>query len=103
MEIGEKLATSLSKKILFTKHAVNEMLDESEIIETKEIVEVLKNGKIIEDYPEDRRGHSCLVSGITFKERTIHVVCAPGVDYLAIITVYEPDKNKWSDDFERRK
>ena len=103
MEISEKIKNSIKKRILFTQHAVTEMLNEEDIIETGEIIEVIKNGTLLEDYPEDKRGHSCLLSGETNKKRTIHVVCAPKEEYLAIITVYEPDSKKWGDDFRKRR
>jgi hypothetical protein len=62
----------------------------------------LKNGEVIEDYPEDERGHSCLILGFSENNRPIHVVCSPKVEYLAIITAYLPDKNEWSGDFRTR-
>ncbi len=54
--------------------------------------------KIIEDYPNDPRGPSCLVLGFTAQNLPIHVLCGmrePKV--LIIITVYRPDPDKWID------
>ncbi|MDL2122032.1 MAG: DUF4258 domain-containing protein [Deltaproteobacteria bacterium] len=45
-------------------------------IDPLEVKEALLNGEIIEDYPEDKRGHSCLVCGKTRIGRDIHVLCA---------------------------
>lgn len=42
-------------------------------IDPIEIKEALLSGKIVEDYPEDKRGHSCLVQGKTMTGRDIHV------------------------------
>lgn len=64
---------------------------------------VLRTGTIIEDYPTDARGHSCLVFGVGKGKRTIHVVCSPQEDYLAIITAYLPDPKQWSRDFTQRR
>lgn len=59
-------------------------------------------GDVIEDYPEDVRGHSCLMLGQCSDGRTVHVVCSPKDDYLAIITAYVPDPAQWSPDFRQR-
>ena len=72
------------------------------LITTSEIHKVVEHGEIIEDYPEDARGHSCLMLGFGEGSRAIHVVCSPKDEYLAIITVYLPDRDEWSDDFRVR-
>jgi len=54
----------------------------------------------VEDYPDDPRGHSCLLLGSGEGGRSIHVVCAPREDYLAIITAYIPDPARWEPGFE---
>ena len=60
------------------------------MITTLEIQKVVNEGELVEDYPEDVWGHSCLL--LNFRdEEPIHVVCAPKDDYLAIITAYIPD------------
>jgi hypothetical protein len=56
------------------------------LIATWEIRAVVSKGDIVEDYPEDVRGHSCLMLGYGEDDRPIHVVCAPKADYLAVIT-----------------
>lgn len=73
------------------------------LISTKEVRFVIENGEIIEDYPEDSRGHSCLILGKGDYNRYIHVVCSPKDDYLAIITAYLPAPYEWSNNFRERK
>lgn len=51
-------------------------------------------GKVIEDYREDARGHSCLLHGHGVDRRDIHAVCAPKEDFLAIITAYPPRRQR---------
>jgi len=58
---------------------------------------VVEQTEMIEDYPEDPRGHSCLLRGEISSERIVHVVCSPKEDYLAIITAYIPDAAEWDD------
>ena len=73
------------------------------IISKDEIKAVINHGEIIEDYPEDKRGHSCLLSGETDLGRIVHVVCSPKTDYLALITAYIPIEDTWEDGFKQRK
>ncbi len=72
------------------------------MLATQEVQTVAMIGRLVEDYPEDPRGHSCLLLGYGDGDRPIHIVVAPKDDYLAIITAYEPDLTQWSLDFMRR-
>lgn len=67
-----------------------------------EIHQVITTGEVIEDYPEDARGHSCLLLGFGIEGRPIHVVCAPKEQYLAVITAYLPHQNEWGKDYRSR-
>ena len=91
-----------SKRIFYTVHAVNQMNLGNQLISTEEVEYKIFNGEIIEEYPEDKRGHSCLING-KIDSRAIHIVCAPKNDYRAIITAYLPDMEEWEDNFKRRK
>ena len=68
-----------------------------------EIRKVIENGEIIEDYPDDVRGHSCLIMGEGEDGRPVHVVCAPKNEYLAIITAFIPTPEDWEEGFKERK
>jgi hypothetical protein len=72
------------------------------MISTAEVREVVEKGEIIEDYPEDARGHSCLMLGRGKDGQPIHIVCAPKDEYLAVITAYIPNESQWSKDFRKR-
>ena len=72
------------------------------MITTSEVEAVVMSGEVIEDYPDDPRGHSCLLLGLGQDDRPIHVVCSPKDDYLAAITAYLPDPDQWSSDFKVR-
>jgi hypothetical protein len=71
-------------------------------IDPLEVKEALVNGEIIEDYPEDKRGHSCLVYGKSRVGKDIHVLCGTAYDILWIITVYEPNPEEWVNPKTRR-
>lgn len=100
-EIQERVRTSASKRVLFLAHAVRQMARPERMITPEEVESVVKKGELVEDYPDDARGHSCLLLG-SGEGRPIHVVCAPKDDYLAIVTAYVPDAGQWSSDFKRR-
>ena len=91
------------EKILFLPHALQQMSKPSRMISALDIRHAISEGKVIEDYPDDPRGHSCLLRGVDISGRIIHVVCAPKDGFLAIITAYVPDPTQWDDDFRERR
>jgi hypothetical protein len=92
-----------AKRILFLPHALGQMSTPERMISTREVRAVILHGVVIEDYPEDARGHSCLILGRGDGGRPIHVVCAPKSDYLAIITAYLPSLEQWESDWRTRR
>lgn len=69
-----------------------------------EIEQAVLNGNIIEPYPHDPRGPSCLILGFSADERPLHVLCGNlAEDELLIVTVYEPDMEEWEEDFITRR
>ncbi len=85
----------------FSKHAVDQSIIRR--IGMQELHDVIANGTVIENYPEDKYGPSCLILGMTSKKRPIHIQCSyPSRPILKIITLYEPDPVLWIDCKERR-
>jgi hypothetical protein len=72
-------------------------------IREEEVFEAVVVGEIIESYENDQPYPSVLLFGRTLEGRPIHVVCAYASeeDQAIVITVYEPDPNRWAD-FRRR-
>lgn len=98
-EIRRKVA---EKQFEFSKHAVDQSILRH--VRVQEVREAIANGQVIEDYPDDKYGPSCLICGFTQAQRPIHIQCS----YLSrplikIITVYEPDPQQWNDDFTQRR
>ncbi|MCY7277242.1 MAG: DUF4258 domain-containing protein [Phormidesmis sp. CAN_BIN44] len=86
----------------FSKHAVDQPILRQ--IRVQEVREIIANGQVIEDYPNDKYGPSCLISGLTQNQRTIHLQSSyPSRPLLKIITLYEPDPQRWNDDFTQRR
>ena len=91
-------------KYEFSKHAERER--QLDMILINELEDALKNCEIIEDYPDDHRGASCLVLGFS-GQRPIHAVSTTKVEpeELLLITVYDPSKrpNKWTENYRKRR
>ena len=68
-----------------------------------EVTEALDNCLLIEDYPDDKYGPSCLACGRIEVGRELHVQCTyPKAGRFKVITVYEPDWRWWTADGRRR-
>ena len=102
VEILIQVQAAAQQKVIFLPHALRQMLRPDRMIRRAGVRRVITEGQVIEDYPKDARGHSCLLLGFGDRERPVHVVCAPREDYLAIITAYLTDAHEWSSDFRKR-
>lgn len=103
MNVKEEVLEACKKKILFITHALDQMNSPERMISKDDVRDVIIKGEIVEDYPNDLRGHSCLMMGKTREQRVVHVVCSPKDEYLAIVTAYIPDPRKWRDDLKTRR
>jgi hypothetical protein len=73
-------------------------------ISLDEIEAAILSGLIIEPYPDDPRGSSCLIMGYSNEGRPLHVLCGNlAEDELLIITAYEPNPDEWETDLKTRK
>jgi len=81
----------------FSKHAVDQSIIRD--ISVAEVEDAIAGrSEVIEDYPEDKYGPSCLILGYTKGGRPLHVQCSyPSRPLIAIITVYQPDPDLWID------
>ena len=92
----------LAEAFEFSQHAVDQIILRR--ISVQEIRETIRSGKVIEDYPNDKYGPSCLILGFTDTARPIHVQCSyPSRPLIKVITLYEPDPTLWIDHKHRRK
>jgi len=85
----------------FSKHATDQALLRNILVD--EIREAAQTAEIIEDYPDDKYGPSCLLLGFTSAGRPLHIQCSyPSRPLLKIITVYEPSESEWMEYRKRR-
>ena len=80
----------------FSRHATDQSIVRQ--IRVQEIREAINECEIIEDYPNDKYGPSCLILGFTRSRRPLHIQCSyPSRPLVKIITLYEPDPLRWID------
>jgi hypothetical protein len=93
-EIRRKI---LRRKYEFSKHAVDQSIVRD--ISVAEVEEAISGrSEIIEDYPDDKYGPSCLILGFTNAGRPLHLQCSyPNRTLIKIITLYDPDLDLWVD------
>ncbi|MBC8447395.1 MAG: DUF4258 domain-containing protein [Chloroflexi bacterium] len=105
----EELVTAIQARVRerryrLTSHAERER--EADQITAREIKQALLSSQceLLENYPDDPRGASCLVLGFTQANAPIHLVCGVArIDEMVIIiTVYRPDRDEWIDWRQRR-
>jgi len=79
----------------FSKHAVDQtIIREISVAEVEE--GLLGESEVIEDYPKDKYGPSCLILAFSRAGRPLHVQCSyPSRQLIKIITLYEPDPALW--------
>ena len=86
---------------IFTGHAIERMFSRSISIDNTKYA--IEHGEIFFEYPNDKPYPSFLILGFV-NQRPIHIVLGKSkLDVCVIITVYEPDKNIWNDDFKSKK
>jgi len=91
--------SSIQEKVLagafeYSEHALDQSILRG--ISVAELREAISRGTIVESYPDDKYGPSCLIFGFTGSSRPIHIVATSGSRPLVkIITIYEPDSEEW--------
>ena len=93
--LEEIRAKILRRQFEFAKHAVDQSIIRD--IAVAEVEQAISSRcQVIEDYPEDKYGPSCLILGFTDAGRPLHIQCSyPTRSLIKIITLYQPDPNLW--------
>ena len=98
----EKVCEAIAAQAVHVSaHAYTEALDDG--LDILELIASTLQGELVEDYPTDPRGASCLVLS-RVEQEPVHSVW--GYDEQAsraiVITVYKPEPSRWSEDFRTR-
>lgn len=100
MDIKDIRNAFQNKAYRYTRHGAEQRIKRH--ITESEIEETIFSGKVIEEYPEDKYGPSCLILGWIKNGRPLHVQVAL-YPMASIVTVYEPDPEKWINSEIRRR
>ena len=106
MTVAETLLAAIreafaSRRYVLTLHTVRQAEERKIAIQELEEAVPAADAEIIENYPEDERGPSCLLLGVTMKGRVLHIQLSHPPT-VWVITAYEPSDEKWTDAKTRR-
>ncbi len=88
-------------QVEFSQHAADQSIIRG--ISMQDFRDAMEQSEVIEDYPHDKYGPSCLVLGFTLSQRPLHIHCSyPMRPIIKIITLYEPEPSRWIDFKVRR-
>ena len=95
--LGDIRLKIAARQYEFSKHAADQTIIRG--ISVAELEDAISDrSEVIEDYPEDKYGPSCLILGFTVRGRPLHVQCSyPSRALIKIVTLYEPDPGIWID------
>lgn len=100
--LEEIQAKIVRREYEFSRHAVDQSIVRDVGVAEMEDA-MTSRAEVIEDYPDDKYGPSCLILGFTRSGRPLHVQCSyPSRPILKIVTLYEPDPSRWIDLRTRR-
>ncbi|HEV2856294.1 MAG TPA: DUF4258 domain-containing protein [Thermoanaerobaculia bacterium] len=99
----EVRAAILKGRVVVSRHALHELGDDR--LELDQALEVTVSGEVVEDYPRDPRGPSCLVCSTLDLGLWVHTVWGwdAGTETAVLITAYRPHPEKWDEEFKKRK
>ena len=92
MGVHEEIRSKILRRLYeFSKHAVDQSIIRD--ISVAEVEDAMTGrSEVIEDYPDDKYGPSCLILGFIKVGRPLHLQGSyPDRPLIKIITLYEPD------------
>lgn len=92
-----------NKRLSWQKHALVRMMERD--IYKDEVKKALLEGKLIEEYLDDKPYLSFLMLRINEENKPLHVVASIDKQnrWCYVITAYRPDKTHFEDDFKTRR
>ena len=98
----KRLVTSRSLRI--SEHGYDELVADD--ILSRDIIEGVGDGRVVEDYPDYPKGPCVLVLQQDKNGNPIHVVWGIPRGHsepAVVVTAYRPDPDKWQEGFMRRR
>ena len=101
MEITDLQKLCENGSIRWTGHILKRLMQRG--IFQASVVQAIRSGEIIEQYPDDYPYPSCLLLGTTEAREALHIVCGIGEGKVWLITAYHPDPDEWESDLKTRR
>ena len=101
MEITDLQKLCENGSIRWTGHILKRLMQRG--IFQASVVQAIRSGEIIEQYPNDYPYPSCLLLGTTEAGEALHIVCGIGEGEVWLITAYHPDPDEWESDLKKRR
>lgn len=98
------IVDEIKRRMANVRHTLHALQREAEEgLTAEDVCDSMRDDfELVEDYPDDPRGHSCLI--LTWISSVpVHIVCAPHEDNLIVITAYIPPIEEWGEDFKNRR
>lgn len=96
-----QMLSSNADDVIFTNHVL-ERIRQREFTKS-DLLNAIKTGEIIEQYPNDYPFPSCLILGVDENYIPLHIVCGLGKNKVWVVTVYSPDLEEWEEDLKTRR
>ena len=101
MDITDLQKLCENGSIRWTGHILKRLMQRG--IFQASVVQAIRSGEIIEQYPNDYPYPSCLLLGTTEAGEALHIVCGIGEGEVWLITAYHPDPDEWESDLKTRR
>lgn len=89
------------EQITVTEHARQRLAERK--IKINDVISCIAGGDIIKQYEDDKPFPSCLILGMSVKNKFLHAVVSYDGEFIHLITAYYPDAEQWEPDFKTRK
>ncbi len=101
MQLDAIKALLENSRVKWSTHCLERMQERD--ISRADVRKCIFTGEIIEDYPKDFPHPSCLIFGYSEAGRVLHTVVGTDGEFIFIITVYIPSREKFEADLKTRR
>ena len=86
--------------VRWTDHILKRLMQRG--ITQDDVLQAIRTGEIIDQYPDDYPFPSCLVLGLSVLRKLLHVVCGLGLGEVYMITAYYPNPAEWDNELRKK-
>ena len=100
IEIQDLRMLCNSDAVRWTDHILKRLMQRG--ITQDDVLQAIRTGEIIDQYPDDYPFPSCLILGLSVAGKSLHVVCGLGLDEVYMITAYYPNPGELDNEFRKK-